>query len=137
MTPRVQLTNVKFDTPWSTYPGGDPFPMPFGRNLSRDTTFTPYGAFLALDYDSPNMRVGQWNLSLQKQIGADWLASATYLGNATRHLWGTQPLNPVIFLPGGPCTLNGVTYNPCSTTANLDARRRWTLANPQTSRGYG
>jgi hypothetical protein len=137
MTPRVQLTNVKFDTPWSAYPGGDPFPMPFGRNLTHDTPFTPYGAYLALDYDSPNMRVGQWNLSLQRQIGADWLASATYLGNATRHLWGTQPLNPVIFLPGGPCTLNGVTYNPCSTTANLDARRRWTLANPRTSSGFG
>ena len=100
MTPRVQLTNVKFDTPWSSYPGGDPFPMPYGRDLARNTVFTPYGAFLALDYDSPNMRVGQWNLSIQRQIGSDWLASATYLGNATRHLWGTQPLNPVIFIPG-------------------------------------
>ena len=46
-----------------------------------------------MDYDTPNMRVGQWNLSIQKQVGADWLVSASYLGNATRHLWTTQPLN--------------------------------------------
>jgi hypothetical protein len=139
MTPRVQLSNVKFDTPWSNYSGGDPFPMPFGRDLKRDTPFTPYGAYLALDYDSPNMRVGQWNLSIQRQLGSDWLASATYLGNATRHLWGTQPLNPVIFIPGN-CQAGqyGLTApGPCSTTGNLDARRRWTLAYPQTSRGYG
>jgi Carboxypeptidase regulatory-like domain/TonB dependent receptor len=139
MTPRVQLTNVKFDTPWSNYPGGDPFPMPYGRDLARNTVFTPYSAFLALDYDSHNMRVGQWNLSIQRQIGSDWLTSATYLGNATRHLWGTQPLNPVIFIPGN-CQAGqyGLTApGPCSNTTNLDARRRLTLANPVQSWGFG
>jgi carboxypeptidase family protein len=139
MTPRVQLTNVKFDTPWSNYPGGDPFPMPYGRDLARNTVFTPYSAFLALDYNSHNMRVGQWNISIQKQIGTDWLASATYLGNATRHLWGTQPLNPVIFIPGN-CQAGqyGLTAaGLCSNTTNLDARRRWTLAYPTASQGFG
>ena len=72
----------------------------------------------AMDYDTPNMRVDQWNLSLQKQIGSDWLVSASYLGNATS-ICGRQPaLNPAIFLGLGPCTLNGVQYTTCSTTAN-------------------
>jgi hypothetical protein len=94
-----------------------------------------------MDYDTPNMRVGQWNLSIQRQIGAGWMASANYIGNATRHLWSTQPINPVLYVPGvgtanGNCTLDGqvVPFKvspgaPCSTasTSNLAARRRLAL----------
>src|SRR5207245_974144 len=83
----------------------------------------------------------KYNLSVQHQFGTDWIASASYIGNATRHLWGTQPLNPVSYVPGvgdarGNCTLNGqvVPYTvrtgaPCSTadTASYAARRRLSL----------
>jgi len=135
--PRVQLTNVKFDTPWSTYPGGDPFPIPSGPNLPRNIAWTPFSIVTATDYDAPNMRVGQWNLSIQRQIGSDWLFSASYLGNATRHLWTTQPLNNPVFLGLGPCTLNGVQYPICSTTANINQRRRLMLENPVTGQFFG
>src|SRR5207247_10414602 len=47
------------------------------------------------------------------------------------HVWGNKPLNPAIYFPQASCVLNGVTYNPCSTTANTDARRRFTLENPR------
>ena len=83
------------------------------------------------------MRVGQWNLSIQKQLGSDWLFSASYLGNATRHLWTTQPLNNPVFLGLGPCTLNGVQYTTCSTTANINQRRRLMLENPVTGQWFG
>jgi hypothetical protein len=99
------------------------------------------GIVTALDYDTPNMRVGQWNLSVQRQMGTDWMVSANYIGNATRHLWTTQPLNPVIYVPGsgdaqGRCFLNGQAVNytvragaPCSatTTDSYAARRRLSL----------
>src|SRR5262249_50408953 len=39
-------------------------------------------------------------------------------------------LNPGIFLSGASCTLAGVTYNPCSTAGNSNARRRLALAYP-------
>ena len=136
-TPRFTLTNVKFETPWSNFPGGDPLPLPFGRNLSKDIPWTPFSVVTAMNYDSPNMRVAQWNLSLQKQLGSDWLVSATYLGNATRHLWTTRPLNNPVFLGLGPCTLNGVQYPTCSTTANINQRRRLMLENPQVGQFYG
>src|SRR5581483_810041 len=34
------------------------------------------------------------------------------------------------YLPGGPCTLGGTTYNPCSSTTNRDVRRRLALTYP-------
>ena len=138
-TPRIQLNNVKFDTPWRNYPGGDPFPLPFGRDLPKDIAWAPFSIVTAMDYDTPNMRVAQWNLSLQKQIGSDWLVSASYLGNATQTpvddaARSTAPSSSGLV----PCTLNGVQYTTCSTTANTNQRRRLlTLENPVTGQSYG
>jgi hypothetical protein len=135
--PRIVRTNVRFDDPWANEPGGDPFPTAFGRSVSRNAPFPSFMIVTAMDYDSPNMQVSQWNLSVQRQVGTDWLASASYLGSHTVHLWSTQPINPAVYIPGGPCTLNGVTYNPCSSTANTDQRRRLMLENPQTGQYFG
>ena len=88
-----------------------------------------YGVVTAMDYDTPNMQVAQWNLSLQRQIGADWLVSASYIGNGTSHLWATEHIN-LRRLSGWPCTLNGVSTATCSTTANTNQRRRLSLENP-------
>jgi hypothetical protein len=82
------------------------------------------------------MQVAQWNLAVQKQIGTDWMASASYLGNHTTHLWSNQQINPAVFLGLGPCTLGGVQYTTCSTTANQDQRRRFSLENLG-NQGYG
>ena len=57
--------------------------------------------------------------------------SASYLATQTLHIWTGVALNPATYFPGGPCTLNGVTYNPCSTTANTNQRRRLRLERPQ------
>ena len=135
---RLVVQDVKLDSPWATYPGGDPFPIDHGRNVGRDVPFPLAGVVTAMDYDSPNTMIAHWNLSIQRQIGADWLVSATYLGNETSHLWGTQAINPAVYIPGGPCTLNGVTYNPCSSTANTNQRRRLMLdsAIPKSTAQY-
>ena len=134
--PRILVNNVRFEDPWATYPGGNPFPIAHGKDVSRDVQFPLFAVVTPIDYDTPNMQVLQWNLNIQKQIGTDWLASATYLGSNTTHLWSMQQVNPAVYLPGGPCTLNGVTYNPCSSTANTDQRRRFMLENPQTGQYF-
>src|SRR5439155_4221584 len=85
----------------------------------------------------PNMHVYQWNLSVQRQVRADWLVSATYLGSNTIHIWAVQELNPGIFLGTAPCTLAGVAYATCSATANLNQRRRLSLENPATGQFFG
>jgi hypothetical protein len=113
---------VPLDNPWANYPGGNPFPAPKGRD-ARFMTSQVYGT---MNYDTHNPNVAQWNLSIQRQLAADWLVSAS-----VRHL------NPAVYFPGGPCVLNGVTYNPCSTTGNTDARRRLSLENPQVGQFFG
>src|SRR5208282_416618 len=53
--------------------------------------------------------VMQYNLSVEKQLGATWLISATYLGSQQRHLWGNNEANPGL---QGPCTTNGGGLGP-------------------------
>src|SRR5437868_4619714 len=50
---------------------------------------------------------------------------------ATTLLTPNGARTPSVRLPGGPCTLNGVPYNPCSTTANTNQRRVFSLERPK------
>jgi hypothetical protein len=138
-SPRVIVTDVKLDNPWANRPGGDPHPMLSGRDLPKDAPWNRYSSIIDLDYDTPNVQVFQRSLSIQRQIGADWLVSASYLGSNTVHIWSIQQTNPSVFLGLGPCTLNGVNYTTCSTTGNRDERRRLRLAYPTPGTGdlYG
>ena len=73
------------------------------------------------------MYMNQWNFSVQRQLGKDWLVTANYVGNSTIHLISGEDINPAVFLGTGPCTIqtaNGpVSYTNCSTTANQQNRR--------------
>src|SRR5436309_2916567 len=76
--------------------------------------------------------VQTWNLSVQKQVGTNYLTSISYLGSQTTHLWIQKAVNQAIYIPGATCTLNGVTYTPsCSSMSNTDQRRLLSLENPQ------
>ena len=134
------LNGVNYDNPVATNPGGDPLPAFYGRDVwsHRSNAVWPKYALLPVtDYDTPNMRVYQWNLAIQRQVAADWVISATYLGNETSQLWNDQYINPAVFLGLGPCTINGVAYSTCSTTANTNQRRVLSLANPANGQYYG
>jgi hypothetical protein len=100
--PRILLNNVRLDDPWASYPGGEPFPIAHGKDISHDVAFPPYSVVTDMDYNTPNMRVSQWNLAIQKQIGSDWLVSASYLGSDTTHLWSMPQINPAVFLELAP-----------------------------------
>jgi hypothetical protein len=126
LTPRITINNARFDDPWATYPGGNPFPTPRGA----DAPFPVYSTYAVMKFDTRNPMVSQWNLAIQRQVGADWLVSASYLGSNMAHLWTVQSVNPALFLGLGSCTLNGVSYPVCSTIANTDQRRPLILRNP-------
>jgi len=132
---RVTLTSPPggFEDPWRGIPGGNPFPY----TLDASVVFPPSGIFQGVSYDQRTPRTSSWNLSIQRQVAGEWMLSASYIGTLTTHLWTNKPVNPATYFPGGPCTLNGVTYNPCSTTGNTDARRRFSLERPEDGKLMG
>src|SRR5262249_42065975 len=86
--------------------------------------------------DFRSMYLNQWNLSIQRQIGNDWLATVNYLGNNTVHLFTSNQQNPAIFLGTGACSIAGVNYPTCSTIANINQRRQLFLQNPTQGAAY-
>ena len=128
---RVQINDGSLDNPYKDYPGGNPFPA------GPDGLFSLFALNATFDYDTKTPYVNQWNLSIQRQVGADWLASANYVGSQTIHMWMNKQVNPATFFPGGPCTLtDGKTYDPCSTRGNIDRRRKLILEDFEQGQFY-
>ena len=125
---RVTLTSIPggFDNPWQGITGGNPFPYVIDANVK----FAPVGFFYTQRYDTKTPTVQSWNLSVQRQVGKDWVTSVSYIGTANHHLWGSVQINPAVNIPGASCALNGVTYSPCSSNANTDQRRRFSIERP-------
>src|SRR5205814_1244483 len=91
----------------------------------------PPGLIYPWDPGINSPRAQQWNVMIEQQLGASWGVSASYLGSYSDRLWAQTALNPGVYLGLGPCTLNtatgAVSYPVCSTTSNLDQRRRMSL----------
>ena len=126
-TNATAVTGVPFDDPWRGFPGGNPFPVVSGA----DAGFSPYTMFQAVPQKIRTPNISSWNLSLQRQVSTDWLVSASYIGTEATHIWSQNSINPAIYFPGGPCTIQGVVYNPCSSPGNTSQRRRLSLERPQ------
>lgn len=117
--------------PWQGYPGGNPFPQ------NGKAFFPTAGVYINMPIDPKPTYVANWNITYQRQIRT-FLASVSYLGNKTTHLWGNGgEMNPATFMGLGPCTIAGVSYSTCSTTSNTNQRRRLALINPTLGAAYG
>ena len=119
--------------PWQGYGGGNPFPT--GGRAYFPTTG---GTYINMPINPKPTYVANWNATYQRQFAGSWMASISYLGNKTTHLWsGGGEANPAVFLGLGACTINGVSYPVCSTSGNTNQRRIFSLANPATGAAYG
>src|ERR1039457_3811135 len=121
----TQVATGQFSNPFANYVSpstgiaGDPFPAPPG------SVFPSAGAYISVP---PNMKVTymmQWNVSYQRQLAKDWMVTANYLGNVSRHIWGSTDINYSIY--------TGST----ATTSNSNQRRITYLLNPTTGQYYG
>jgi hypothetical protein len=132
----VTITNpASFANPWQGYPGGNPFP----RTLAKDSTFVTFGGYENVPFNPKSTYSQQWNLSLQKQVGTNWLVSGNYVGTSIIHLWDGNQVNSATFLGLGPCTLPGTTtpIPVCSTTGNINNRRKLILQDPVQGQYFG
>ena len=110
---RANYTVTNFATPYSNTPGGNPYPYSVDKNVK----FTPGGQFLATPYDLPTPTTYSWNVGVQHQFGASWIASATYIGSRIQHLYVNVPINYGTVV--GPIVASG-----CAVTATNCTRLR-------------
>ena len=113
---RSLLSSVPFDDP---YQGRDPHPIVTNAN----TDYVPFGTFGTMDPGINSPRIQSWNATVEQQLGATWGVSVAYLGSHSDRLWAQRALNPAVYMGLGPCTILGVSYPVCSTTANTNQRR--------------
>jgi len=106
---------------------------------SHDIKFPLFGTYVTTPMQNFHpVYMNQWNLSVQRQIGRDWLLTANYVGNSTIHMISSENINPAVYVYNGTnvCTLpNGITITgpaggaQCSTVANQQSRRALSLQN--------
>ena len=123
---RSLITTTTFDDPYAAV-GGNPHPIATNAN----TVFPAFGAFGVMDPNIEPPRVQSWNVTLEQQIGDNWSATANYLGRYSDHLWAEVGINSGVFLGLAPCVINGVSFPVCSTNANLNQRRKFSIENPR------
>ena len=116
----ININNGTFDEPWRDTPGGNPFPV----IPQRDMTFPLYGSFATFPFDYKPPYSNQWNVSVQRQLGASWMASANYLTSQGRRLLVGDDINAAVYSPG-------------ATPATTNRRRVTSLLNPAEGQYYG
>jgi len=132
----VSVPTPNFANPWSTYPGGDPFPNHVGTG--PNSTFQQYPLLFVYPHNTNPTSIYQFNLTIQRQIGQNWMLSAGYVGNLQRHLWVNEEINPSIYNPvTGDCPpgLSLPVFVCNSITVNQ--RRLFNTLNPQYGQYYG
>jgi hypothetical protein len=129
---------IPFADPWSTTPGGNPFPYfsnpPIGK-FPAGSTFIPVPA------NFKTTKVYSWNVGIQRQFTSRLFGAASYMGNHATHLPTQVELNPGVLLnvPSVPtsdsrCTATTLAVN---CTSNLAIRRALNLSNPVAAASIG
>lgn len=113
----ISITNPAggFSNPYLNFPGGSPFPS--------SGTFPNQGVYIQMPRNTQPTYLVQWNATYQRQFAGNWLASVSYIGNKTTHLWVGSEINPAIYMPG-------------ATTSTTDQRRVLYLQSPTKGSAY-
>jgi len=146
----VSVQGANLTDPWAGQPGGNPLPSLAALQgvgvYSHDINFPLFGTYVTTPMQNFHpVYMNQWNLSVQRQIGQDWLLTANYAGNSTIHMISSENINPAVYVYNGTnvCTLlNGITITGpaggalCSTVANQQSRRVLSLQNAAQGQFY-
>jgi hypothetical protein len=113
---RTEYLNVPFEDPYRDVPGGETHPVTIPT--PSDALYPGFGSYGTMDPDINSPRVQSWNVTVERQLGTSWQASASYLGSYLDRLWGQVHLNPGVYVPGA------------TSNANLDRRRVFSMEQP-------
>ncbi|HKV06151.1 MAG TPA: TonB-dependent receptor [Candidatus Acidoferrales bacterium] len=86
-------SNFTFKDQAGTLHNGNPFPQFVGTG-PQNAAYLPGALVFSYPQNIKPTYVMQYNLSVQKQLGTNWLVSVNYLGSQQRHLWGNNEANP-------------------------------------------
>ncbi|HUS07885.1 MAG TPA: TonB-dependent receptor, partial [Bryobacteraceae bacterium] len=122
--PTFTFNGVAFSDPYGSAGVVNPFPAQYGPDIpGAEAPFTLPATLRAVyqrDFRLPLLMT--WNLSLERQVGHDWVFRAAYLGNKGTHFFAAaengRELNPALYVPGN------------STVANTQARRFYQQFGP-------
>jgi hypothetical protein len=115
--PGFSFDGVSLEDPFGSAGVPNPFPEQYGPRVpGAEATFvtpTELRAVFSKDFRTPLL--ASWNLSLERQLGTDWVFRVAYIGNTGKYFFGaaenSREINPAIHVPGA------------STVANTQARR--------------
>lgn len=109
-----------FTNMYASNPGGNIFPY----TVNANAPFAPYGTYIAIPPNLQVPEVHQWNLTIQRQFGSSWLASAQYVGSESEHLMNSYQLNQST---PAPCP-NGAPLNTCNNPGTENKNRVFSRA---------
>ena len=115
----------QFSNPFATNPGGNIYPY----TVNKNAPFAPAGTYIFVPPNLKTPETLQWNLVVQRQLGNNWLASASYIGSESEHLWDSYQVNPAVYIPG-TCAAGQYglkVAGPCSSVGNQNYRRVFVL----------
>jgi hypothetical protein len=116
----ITVNGASFEDPYANVVGGNPFPLTANPNM----TFPQFANWLTFPLDMKPWYSDQWNVSVQKQLGASWAVAANYVNARGHNLPVGENLNPAIYSPG-------------ATVANTNQRRKLYLEDPANGQYYG
>ncbi len=111
--------------PWALKGGSSPLPGSVG-------TIPSFSKLTGVNDNIQQPYTSTWNLSIQRQLGENWMVSLGYIGGETTHMWVEQPLNYAICPPG---TIPGAPGPTGCNITNTDQRRILNLQTPGLNAG--
>ncbi len=107
-SPQFVFNNVDFQDPYGSAGVQNPFPAQYAPTIpGPDAQFPlPAAIYAVFQRDYHITLVTAWNLTLERQLGKDWVVRAAYVGNKGTYLYATsdqkplRELNPAVYFPG-------------------------------------
>jgi hypothetical protein len=119
-----------FTNPYTGQGSIPKFPLPFPTPGSANAYFPTNGVYINNPLDINPLTVQNWNLSIEKQFGPNWMVSASYVGSKTSHIWVAYEANPGLNVNVPANAVAGCTAGQAPSTSNTNCRRALYVANP-------